>query len=91
MQGIGASLSGLAAGVIVDPWYQGILQGILRFWGLETRFSTKKPLRYSHFEQFPTQIIRENIFGIREFLNGIRELQKNVKMLRTYRRLARAI
>src|SRR5258707_13186216 len=31
------------------PWYQGILQGILRFWGSETRFSTKKPLRCSHF------------------------------------------
>jgi hypothetical protein len=31
------------------PWYQGILQGILRFWGLDTRFSIKKPLRCSHF------------------------------------------
>src|SRR5260221_1666726 len=31
------------------PWYQGILQGILRFWGLGTRFSAKKPLRCSHF------------------------------------------
>jgi hypothetical protein len=31
------------------PRYQGILQGILRFWGLETGFSTKKPLRCSHF------------------------------------------
>src|SRR5258706_10657888 len=31
------------------PCYQGILQGILRFWSLETRFGTKKPLRCSHF------------------------------------------
>ena len=31
------------------PWYQGILQGILRFSGLETRFSAKKPPRCSHF------------------------------------------
>ena len=30
------------------PWYQGILQGILTFWGLETRSSTKKRLRCSH-------------------------------------------
>jgi hypothetical protein len=30
------------------PWYQGILQGILRFWGSETRFSAKKSLRGSH-------------------------------------------
>src|SRR6266853_5449303 len=29
-------------------WYQGILQGILRFWGSETRFSAKKPLRRSY-------------------------------------------
>jgi hypothetical protein len=28
-------------------------------------------------EQFPTQIIRENILRIREFFNGIRELPQN--------------
>src|SRR5260370_28546 len=31
------------------PWYQGILQGILRFSGLETPLSAEKPLRCSHF------------------------------------------
>jgi hypothetical protein len=30
-------------------------------------------------EQFPTQIIRENILRIREFLNGIRKLQASIR------------
>jgi hypothetical protein len=31
------------------PWYQGILQGILRFRGPETGFGAEKALRCSHF------------------------------------------
>src|SRR5712672_3065666 len=31
------------------PWYQGVLQGILRLWASETRFSSKLPLRCRHF------------------------------------------
>ena len=31
------------------PWYQGILQGILRFPGSSSRFRSKKPLRCSTF------------------------------------------
>jgi len=44
------------------PWYQGILQGILRFWGLETRFSTKKPLRCSHFSSNSLRRLSGKIF-----------------------------
>jgi hypothetical protein len=56
--------------------YQGILQGILRFWGSETRFGKQETAALQPLlEQFPTQIIRDNILRIREFLNGIRELQ----------------
>src|SRR5260221_7671150 len=44
------------------PWYQGILQGILRFWGLETRFSTKKPLRCSHFSSNSLRKLTAKIF-----------------------------
>jgi hypothetical protein len=44
------------------PWYQGILQGILRFWGLETRFSTKKPLRCSHFASNSLRKLTAKIF-----------------------------
>jgi hypothetical protein len=44
------------------PWYQGILQGILRFWGLETRFSTKKPLRCSHFSSNSLRKLTGKIF-----------------------------
>src|SRR5712664_1377042 len=42
--------------------YQGILQGILRFWGLETRFSTKKPLRCSHFSSNSLRRLTAKIF-----------------------------
>src|SRR5260221_8981194 len=31
------------------PWYQGILQGILQFWGAESRFRSNKPLCCSQF------------------------------------------
>jgi hypothetical protein len=44
------------------PWYQGILQGILRFWGLETRFSAKKPLRCSHFSSNSLRKLTAKIF-----------------------------
>jgi len=44
------------------PWYQGILQGILRFWGLETRFSSKKSLRYSHFSSNSLSKLTGKIF-----------------------------
>jgi hypothetical protein len=44
------------------PWYQGILQGILRFWGLETRFSTEKPLRCSHFSSNSLRRLSGKIF-----------------------------
>src|SRR5258707_6024212 len=40
------------------PWYQGIL----RFWGLETRFSTKKPLRCSHFSSNSLRKLTAKIF-----------------------------
>ncbi len=44
------------------PWYQGILQGILRFWGLETRFCAKKPLRCSHFSSNSLRRLSAKIF-----------------------------
>src|ERR1700693_3879076 len=44
------------------PWYQGILQGILRFWGLETRFRAKKPLRCSHFSSNSLRRLSAKIF-----------------------------
>jgi hypothetical protein len=44
------------------PWYQGILQGILRFWGLEARLSTKKPLRCSHFSSNSLRKLSAKIF-----------------------------
>jgi hypothetical protein len=44
------------------PWYQGILQGILRFWGSETQFSTKKPLRCSHFSSNSLRRLSGKIF-----------------------------
>jgi len=44
------------------PWYQGILQGILRFWGSETRFSTRKPLRCSHFSSNSLRRLSGKIF-----------------------------
>jgi hypothetical protein len=31
------------------PWYQGILQGKLQFWGFEARFRSKKLLSRSDF------------------------------------------
>jgi hypothetical protein len=43
------------------PWYQGILQGILRFWGSEAGFHCKKSAVLQRLlGQFPTEIIREN-------------------------------
>jgi hypothetical protein len=51
------------------PWYQGILQGILRFRGLETRFSTEKPLRGSHFSSNSLRRLSGKIFwGLGNFL-----------------------
>ena len=44
------------------PWYQGILQGILRFWGSEIRFSTRKPLRCSHFSSDSLRRLSGKIF-----------------------------
>ena len=56
------------------PWYQGILQGILRFGCLRSLFGCIKPLCCSGFSlQFPTRIIRENNLENKEFQNGIRE------------------
>jgi hypothetical protein len=44
------------------PWYQGILQGIFRFWGLETRFGPKKPLCRSHFSSNSLRKLTGKIF-----------------------------
>jgi hypothetical protein len=44
------------------PWYQGILQGILRFWGLETRLRAKRPLRCSHFSSNSLRRLSAKIF-----------------------------
>jgi hypothetical protein len=44
------------------PWYQGILQGILRFWGSETRFSAKKPLRHSYLSSNSLRKLTGKIF-----------------------------
>ena len=44
------------------PWYQGILQGILRFCGLETRFGIKKPLRCSQFWRNSLRRLTAKIF-----------------------------
>src|SRR5260221_6214661 len=58
------------------PWYQGILQGILRFWGLETRFGAKKPVRCSHFLSNSLRRLSGKIFWrTANFSNGIREWQ----------------
>jgi hypothetical protein len=35
------------------PWYQGILQGILRFWSLRSQFRCMKPLCCSDFREIP--------------------------------------
>ena len=44
------------------PWYQGILQGILRFWGSETGFSSNKALRCSHFSSNSLRKLTAKIF-----------------------------
>jgi hypothetical protein len=68
------------------PWYQGILQGILRFWGLRTRFSARKPPALQPLlEQFPTQIISENILKNSEILSGISDLYPKDSMNRRRR------
>jgi hypothetical protein len=63
------------------PWYQGTLQGILRFWGLETRFSTKKPLRCSHFSRNSLRRLSgKKFWGFGNLLAGIRELRKRLSV-----------
>ena len=44
------------------PWYQGILQGILRFWGSETGFSSNKALRCSHFSSNSLRKLTAKVF-----------------------------
>src|ERR1700681_2109950 len=39
-----------------------IIPGILRFWGLEARFSSKKSLRYSHFSSNSLRKLTGKIF-----------------------------
>jgi len=56
------------------PWYQGILQGILRFRGSRDTIQHQETAALQRlFEQFPTQINRENISKSREFLAVNRE------------------
>jgi len=57
------------------PWYQGILQGIFRFWGLGTRFISKKPLRCSHFSSnFLSKLTGKTFWGTRNLFHVSRNL-----------------
>jgi hypothetical protein len=50
------------------PWYQGILQGILRFWGSGGRIPLQESAVLQRLlGQFPTEIIRENNLKNKEF------------------------